>query len=427
MPAFFLPEIQSNSMTRSKNFHANLVLFLLLSLPLSGLQAGALVEYYSTIALRESPYPDFQGVVQLSEAQAFKRNHYRFEYDENFRLIRIGFYLRDQLREPNHTANYFFTTPAQSIEYRDQLEIRTFQDRFGNAVSQRGAFREVYQLDDEGRRTALHFENETGQKVENDWGISRYIWEHQNDGSVVEKRYNLNGALQPLRPGFEFYSIRLYYEAHGTLALMQNIDEQGKLLNNDSGVAQDKLLFDKSGKWYGWRVLDKEHQLKSGNGPNVATGINIPDEYGYETSVRYEDDRGNARKNAYGFWGSKRIYDHFGNYDYTYFIDSLGKPGMNTISGYCYAEYSWDRSGLKRLKTELLDMNSKPVLHAKAGFATIEYTYNDDDQLIKVEYLDLDGNLTNRKDSGLAYIVYEYGEDHKLIGTRRFKKDGEEL
>lgn len=414
-------------MIRSKNFHPFLILFILFSLPISWLHAGSQIEYYSTITLRESPYADFRGVVQLNEAQAKKRNHYRLEYDENFRLIHIGFYLRDQLREPNHTANYFFTTPVQNISYRDNLEIRTFQDRFGNAVSQRGAFREIYQLDAQGRRTALHFENEAGQKIENDWGIFHYTWEHQDDGSVVEQRFNLNGALQSLRPGFEFYTIRLYYEAHGTLALMQNVDEAGDLLNNNSGVAQDKLLFDKAGRWYGWRVLDRDHQLKSGNGPNVATGINIPDEYGYETSVRYEDDQGKARKNAYGFWGSRRVYDRFGNYDFTYFIDSTGAPGMNTVSGYGYAEYSWDRSGLMHLKTELLDVDKKPVLHARAGFATIDYTYNDHGQLEKVEYLGLDGELIDRKDNGLAYIVYEYDENHKRIGTRRFKRDGGEL
>ncbi|PHN01324.1 hypothetical protein CRP01_37835 [Flavilitoribacter nigricans DSM 23189 = NBRC 102662] len=385
------------------------------------------VEYYATISLRESPYPDFKGVVRLGEKEAMRRNHYRLYYDEQFRLVRIGFYLGNRLREPNHTANYFFTTPVQQLTYRDGQEIRTFSDRFGNAVSQRGAFREVYQLDEQGRRTGLHFEDESGNRIENDWGIAHYTWEHQPDGSVIEQRFDLTGALQSLRPGFPFYTIRLYYEFHGSLALMQNIDKQGNLVNNESGVAQDKLLFDRAGKWYGWRVLDKDHQLKSGNGPNVARGINIPDRYGYETSVRYEDDRGQDRKNAYGFWGSKRIYDRFGNYDYTHFTDSTGQPGLNTETGYCYAEYTWDRAGFKRVKTELLDTRRRPVLHAKSGFSTITYSYDEHDNLIRVTYLGLNGEMVNRTDNGLAYIEHTYDERHKRKETRRFNKAGEEI
>ena len=54
---------------------------------------GKLIEYYSSIPLRESPYPDFKGIVRLSEEEALSRNHYRFEYDDKFRLKNVSFWL----------------------------------------------------------------------------------------------------------------------------------------------------------------------------------------------------------------------------------------------------------------------------------------------------------------------------------------------
>ena len=382
------------------------------------------VAYFSTIALRESPYPDFRGVIRMTRDQAMKRNHYRLIYDKNFRLASVSFHLGNTLREPNHTANYFFTTPVQKIHYEKGKEIRSFFDRFGNQVTQRGVFREIYMINEMGKRVALHYENENGKKMENSWGISDYKWEHQMDGSVIEKRFNLEQEPKSLRPGFEFFTIRLYYEQNGLLALMQNIDEYGNLVENSSGVAQDKLLFDEAGRWYGWNVLDKNHQIKRGNGPNVAKGINIPNEYGYETSVRYEDTDGSPLKNNYGFWGSHRFYDAFGNYDYTQFIDSTGKPGLNSRSGYCYAQYTWDRSGLNRLKVELLDTEKKAVLHKRGGYATIQQEYDQENKLIKTSYLGLDGKLVNRKDNGVAYIIYHYDEKRKRVKQIRFDRQG---
>ena len=48
-------------------------------------------EYYSTLSFRESPYANHKGVHKLTIEQAKKRNHYKFEYDQQNRLKAIGF------------------------------------------------------------------------------------------------------------------------------------------------------------------------------------------------------------------------------------------------------------------------------------------------------------------------------------------------
>ena len=390
-------------------------------------EAGHLTEYYSTIPLRESPYAFFQGIVRLSKEEAMTRNHYRFIYDNLFRLESISFWSGDKLRRPNHTANYFFTAPMQKIEYADKKEIITYYDRFGNPIKQRGAHKSVYSLDKNGRRVALHYEDNKGIIIENSWGISNYIWNHQNDGSIIESRYDLAGNLKPLRPHFEFFRIRLYYEQNGVLALMQNIDEKGVLRENNSGVAQDKLLFDKDGRWLGWTVLNAKNQVHRGNGPNVAKGINIPDQYGYETSIRYEDIDGSSIINSHGFWGGKRFYDNYGNYKSTQFIDSLGNPGINKQTGYCYAVYTWDDKGINLLKYELLDVNKQPVLHKKRGYAKTVYEYNEFDQTTMISYFGKNGEKINRKDNGVSYIIRSYNENHTRKKSVSYNKSNEIL
>jgi hypothetical protein len=405
-------------------------LFLINNAPpviLPQLEAEEHVTYYATIALRESPFPAFKGLTQLTANEAQYRNHYQFVKDSGFRLKAIIFRLGDQVRDVNHTANYFLTTPEIRISYSGDQEVRTFYDRFGNQVKQRGTWKEVFTKDELGRNKSLHFEDESGQQIENDWGIYTYQWEVKNDGSVVENRYNQKGIPVMLRPGFDFYTIRLTYESNGSLALMQNIDDQGDLVENSSGVAQDKLHFDEQGRWLGWTVLDAQHQKKSGNGPNVAKGINTSDEYGYETSIYYENEFGVRVRNTYGFWGSRRFYDKFGNYDYTQFIDQTGNPGLHEKAGYSIAQYTWTRDGLLPISVQLLGLNKEPVLHKNRGYATIKHQHDSEGRLIKTSYHGLRQELINRTDNGVAYIVYEYSMGGEKKSIQRFNKDSQPL
>ena len=74
-----------------------------------------------------------------------------------------------------------------------------------------------------------------------------------------------------------------------------------------------------------------------------------------------------------------------------------------------------------------MDVNKKPVLHKKGGYATIQYEYDEFDNKIKVNYLGLDGEKINRKDNGVSYIIYDYDENHALKNNNRYNKSGELL
>jgi len=384
-------------------------------------------EYYSSVPLRESPYPRHRGIIPLTEQEAMSRKHYRLEYDEKNRLVSISFWHKNTRVDPNHTANYFMQTSIQRTAYEGNQEIITYYNRFGHPVTLAGGvFRDVYTLDDRGKRVHLHFENENGEKVENRWGISDYSWAVQQDGSVVEERFGLDGRARDIRTGFPFGRIRLYYEPNGLVALMQNIDAEGNLVNNETGVAQDRIEFDEAGRWYGWTVLDAEGNLKEGNGPGVAKGINIPDEYGYETYLRHEDRHGKAIKGHYGFYVGRRAYDQFGNYDYTWFEDPDGNPIINENHGYAYADYTWDEEGLNLLSIAFFDEKKEPVLR-RGGYHKMVSAYDENGLNTKITFFGLNGERVNRSDNGAHYYLFEYDEKMNRSGVKRFDKNGKEL
>ena len=313
--------------------------------------------YYSTVAFVESPYSLLNGSIPLSKAVALKRNHYRFVYNEVNQLIEIGFYLGDQLRDPNHTANLFFQSALIKIRHhKDQISFR-YYDRFGQETSIFGDVHQfIYSLDKNGQRKSLHFLDKNRKRIESNWSIYEYQWELQGDGSVIENRFNQEKESVQLRPGFDFYRIRLTYNQLGYIALMQNIDAEGRLVENKSGAAQDRIETNSDGNFLAWNVLDKKHQLKRGNGPNVARGTQSFDQYGYETGIRYYDEQLNPIASAYGYWNSITKFDRFGNMQIRTFLTPDNKATVHEKAGYSVVKLSYDPSGMNRLKLEYFDL-----------------------------------------------------------------------
>lgn len=387
------------------------------------------VKYYASLVFRETPYAQQKGLVPLHSTQAKTRGHYRITRDGQERIVEIAFMQGEHYKTPNHTTDHYqFPAPIVRTQYQRATETKSFYNILGTPIAVRGqVFKEVYGLDSRGHRKQLYFLDKDGREIENEWGVAAYHWQIQEDGSVVETRVDLQGKPQPLRPYFPFYTTRLHYDPQGYISLMQNVDAQGNLIENSTGVAQDKLEFDHQGRWLGWKVLGREGKLTEGNGPNVAKGINTPDEFGYETAIRYEDKHGNAKRNSHGFWGSRRFYDDFGNLTHTYFTDSIGNPAPNVVSGYTYAIYKWDTKRMRRVSAQLLGTDKQPIDHKTRGYSAITYAYDDRGLLSQVSFLDRHGEPINRLDNGVAYITYSYDTGGVRTSRREFNTDHKEL
>src|SRR5690606_12730545 len=116
---------------------------------LSGAMGSSHTVYYTSLAFVETPLSKIKGANAVSKEIALTRNHYRFEYDTQNRLISVGCKHGDTPKDPNETANFFFLSSRQEIRYNGNKEIITFYDRHGNRAKVLGSVSQfLYELDE---------------------------------------------------------------------------------------------------------------------------------------------------------------------------------------------------------------------------------------------------------------------------------------
>ncbi|WP_421812775.1 hypothetical protein [Flagellimonas sp.] len=412
-----------------KRFFLMSIMGLLLSCNSKGMTKEAAfaptVYYYSTIAFVETPLTYIKGSIPLTKEDALQRNHYRFTYDGLHRLVSVAFYNGQNPRNPNHTANLFTLAHRMEFSYGSDKETITFFGAHGEQVNVLGDCREfVYSLDDKGYRKSLAFIDDKDQQVENDWGIATYQWTYLSDGSIIEDRFNTKGESVAIRPGFEFFRLRLYFNPLGHIALMQNIDDDGNLVENSSGASQDRITTNADGNFIKWEVLDNGATLEKGNGPNVAIGIQEFNEYGYEVTLEHRDENNKLMHNNYGICKSRTSFDQFGNIVERRFYDEKGNASRHTSAGYHMLKIQWDASGNHRESLSYYDRNGTPIEHRTRGYHKVRYSYNGNDVLEQISYLDRNEHLVNRKDNGAAYIKYTYDAKGQRSGVVLYDVDG---
>lgn len=383
------------------------------------------VEYYAALSFVESPFEDIVGVHRLTEADAERRNHYRLGYGSDRRLRSVIFELGSTPRVPDHTANALSEAPVTEICYRDGVEHRRFRDAHGNPIYIRGnVAEERYQLDSLGYRRSLTFHDADGVPIESGWGIARYDWEIRKDGTVIEDRFDAAGRPAAIRPGFPFYRLRLHFGPGGWLALMENIDSAGRLVENEMHAAQDKLEFSTDGRMRAWNVYDGDERRSEGNGPRVARGLLDFDSQGLEWLEHYRDRDGRPMENAYGFTRSTATFDRFGNMLSRFNHDANGRLLVNPRSGYAGYVFTWDASGLHRLSIAYRDANGKSTAHAERGYHRTEERIDAAGDMIELRYLDAAGRLVNRTDNGVAAIRTTFDQGHRPVTRGYFDAAG---
>ncbi len=388
--------------------------------------AETFVDYYASIAVRESPFEDFAGTHRLTAEEAGRRNHWRFAYGADRRLSSVTFALGTSPRVPNHTANYFSEAPVIEICYRgDSLEVRHFRDAHGNPILVRGnVAEERYRLDSLGYRSSLTFHDADGAAVENGWGIARYAWTIGKDGHVIEERVNAAGAPAAIRPGFPFHRVRLRFGPNGWLALMDNIDADGRLVQNPLNAAQDRLEYRADGHAHAWNVYDAREERAEGNGPRVARGLMSYDDDGLESGEQYENRTGAPMTNAYGFTMTRSAFDRFGNMLSRVNHDRDGRPLNNPRTGYAGYFLTWDSTGRLQRRLEYRDADGRPAIHRERGHHAVVERHDAAGNVAEMRYEDADGRLVNRLDNGVAMIRLAYDARRRVTERRFLDADG---
>jgi len=343
-------------------------------------------DYFLTLAFRESPYAPHKGLHRISADRANSTNHYRFEYWEDGRIHRITFGLGDHLRRQNHTANYFWYTSVELYEYSGDRQLVTYQDEWGEPTRVRGEVAvSKYSLDDQGRRVELRYLGEDSEPVENDWGIHRYHWRHLNDGSIIESRFDLAGKAVPIRPGFEFETIRIAYDVNGYTRLMQHVDETGQVLGAAGDFAQDRFSYTPQGGLVRYDVLDAEGAL-AGNHQGISSGLLTFTPQGYEKVASYLDAESEPAQTDHGWWRSERSYDRFGNLTRNAFQALDGSPRENPNTGYATAIIEWHADGRRRKSMRYFDQLGQATDHTRRGYHAVFYDYDESGRPIERRY-----------------------------------------
>ncbi|MBX3174361.1 MAG: hypothetical protein KF709_08100 [Gemmatimonadaceae bacterium] len=382
-------------------------------------------DYFAALSFVESPFEDVVGVHRMTAEEASRRNHFRLEYGADRRLARVVFGLGDIPRAPDHTGNALSEAPVTEICYAEGVETRRFRDAHGNPIYTKGnVAEERFTLDSLGYRRSLTFHDADGAPIQNGWGVARYEWSIEKDGTVIEERFDAAGAAAPIRPGFPFFRLRLHFGPAGYLALMENIDAQGRLVENTMHAAQDKLEFAADGQMLAWNVYDGREARAEGNGPRVARGIREFSASGFEFSEHYRDRNGASMSNAYGFTRSLATFDRFGNMLSRFNHDSSGQRIVNSETGYSGYVFRWDASGLRRLGLAYFAADGRPTLHRERGYHRTEERYDAAGDLVELAYLDRAGRPVNRSDNGVAVIRTRFDERHRPVHRAYFDVQG---
>ncbi len=352
--------------------------------------------YYAHLPFWESPYQPFKGASPITKAEADERIHLQFDYDKDNRIVAVHVKLGEHYKEfEGFFGNLYINAPLTKVFYDENEERHSFYDRFGNQTTVQGqVFTKVYEKDAHGRNIKLSFLNESGETTVDMFGVQHYFWLHQADGSIIEERLDAKGDIVPLRGQFELLRTRMFFDNQGYFKTLQNIDDNGNMVNTKNGVAQFHYYYDKQGRFDRWEVYDA-----SGNkviGPSNTSGEqNIHDQYDLKNIVFF-DTKGNPATH----WSGAQIWhfevDHFGNRIALEFQDANGKP-MNAYNDYAKRVWEWSSDGRFLLSESYFDEKGQPINHKLTGIHKIIHSRNKQGVIIGSKNYDANNNLIEQE------------------------------
>lgn len=346
-------------------------------------------EYYRHLVFRESPYSQTRGIHKIDKIKAQKETHYRFVYDDQDRLVEISHRIGDFIINYNNNWDSFiWFSPKTTIEYKDGQEIHHFYNRLDQRSEVHGrVYKAVYTLDDKGRRTSVKYYDQEDKPSESTWNIHTYEWTHEDTGTIIEKRFNLNKEPQTFRPDFTFYTVRFEFGDDDLLDFVHHIDDEGKYINNSMNAAMDRIVYDQEGNFSRWMVFDKDMNPAEGNAPEFALGEHLYDARGNKVELRGFDVIGRPKAMPNGVARVLNTYDEFNN----------------------------------QIEVKVLDIQGNTLQHVKR-------TYSEDGRRIEwIKYLDTEGNLTKPQGAPFAAIQFEYADDTSLSGRKHYDENMKEV
>ena len=413
-------------------------------------------KYAMSIVFMETPYLDIKGANYISKDSITNVKHFEFDYDAQGRLIESRYVLNDELIAFN---DRFVRAPKIKISYQGNLEIRTFYNEYGHRTLVSG---DVYEtritLNEKGERIALTFYGLNGKPIENDFGIVTYHWETQLNGSVIESRYNLKGALVRNRPEFQYMITKFVFDQDNMLTAMTNLGLDGKQPTpDDSGVISTRIKYDEKGRFVEWANFDAHGNPIKGM-TNLAKIIYKPSAYFSEEVAIFMDEHGKPQNSNWGVHKIIYTFDTYGNEIERTLMDTLNLP-TNSRSGLGILKSTYTSDGKHLITSNYFDKDDKPIgfgenqvhqlrvefddqnrpvrstfydlngniANGWSGYATEEVLFDEQGRLTVRQYLDSNEELVNNQAFDIARFVYEYMNDVELQSVKTYDAESNEI
>lgn len=383
-------------------------------------------DYFAILPFWESPYQPFRGAYAINQEIAASRIHLQLDYDQQNRVsaahVKLGKHYKAY---EGFFGNLCINAPLTKVTYEASTEKHRFFDRLGNPIAVMGnVFTKVYEKDDHGRNVRLTFLDKQGNPTDDLFRNRSYEWIHHTDGSMVELRKNANGEITPLRGSFQFMRTRMTFGADGYFTTLQNIDEEGKLVNAPCGAATLRYFYDSQGRFSRWEVYDKDG--KAAIGPSDTSGEqNIFKGYDLMDIVFFDQEN----EPVIHWSGAERWHfevDKYGNRTSLTFQRN-NKERMNANNGYAQIKFEWSEDGRFLLSESYYDQSGDKSAHNTLGIHLVEYKRDKKGMLTEINYFDKKGNPIARKDTGVAKVVYTYDENGVRTKSMNIDKDGKEI
>ena len=362
---------------------------LLFAILLSNTIVAQKTEYFRHLVFRESPFSDTKGIHQIDKSKAQEEAHYRFVYDNQNRVIEVSHRIGDVvINNNNNWDSFIWFSPKMTIEYSKNKETRYFYNRLGKKIEAHGKmYKAVFELDSNGKRTAVKFYDKNNAPSQNAWGIHRYHWEIEGKGNIIEKRFNLKGEPRPFRPDFTFYTVRLEFGNDDLLDFVHHLDKDGGRINNTMKAAMDRIVYDNEGNFSRWMVFDKDLKPVNGNAPEFAIGEHLYDTRGNKVELRGFGVIGEKKEMPTGVARILNTYDTYNN----------------------------------QIEVKILDLKGNLLQRVK-------HQYSKDGRRIEwIRYVDAQGELSKPEGANFAAIKFEYKQDGSLSGRKRFDNNLKEI
>lgn len=312
--------------------------------------------YFKHLVFRETPYSEITGRIPLTEEDVQNTNHFKLSYDSSNRLILVEYKYNQNLVELFRSGlldGKRALAPKTQIKYTKHTETRIFFDVDTKPTTNgMSVFKEVYTYNKKGKRVGLKYYDKNDEPINNSWNVFEYTWKHVNN-TVLETRKDVNGVNVTMRPYYKFQNVLYKFNDKGLLLSMNNVDKRLNLINDETGIATEKVTYDENKNLINFKFFNAENIPAIGSFLETAGGFATYDKNGnclkYATvglDGNYQvDKRSNDAYSKYKFDSIGNLIER-SNYDVNNKI--LKRRGVTSV------KYVYDKDNpVQHTKTEL--------------------------------------------------------------------------